>query len=80
MRDGIFPATSVNKDVTVISNCSPQCEMVAANKETQEGEEYLLSSSHQTAVTTYCESQGGSECEKHWIPATNRLTFLSKEC
>ena len=65
LRNGIFPAISVNKDVTVISNCSPQCEMAAANKETQEGEEYLPSSSHQTAVTTYCESQGSSECEKH---------------
>ena len=71
MRNGIFPAISVNKDVTVISNCGPQCEMVSP-KETQEGEEYLPSSSYQTAVTTYCESQGRSECEKHWILASNR--------
>ena len=52
MRSEIFPAISVNKDVTVISNCSPQCKPVSS-EDPQEGEEYLLSSSHQTMATSW---------------------------
>ena len=42
----IFPAMSVNKDVTVISDCSLQSEFLSL-KGTQEREEYLRSRSHQ---------------------------------
>ena len=34
-----------------------------SNKGTGEGEEYLMSSSHQTAATPYGEPQGSSGCE-----------------
>ena len=52
MRNEIFPAILVNKDVTVISNYSLQSEPVNP-EETQEGKEYLPSSNHQTAATPH---------------------------
>ena len=45
----MFPAISVNRDVTVISDCSPPSEPVSPEG-TQAGE-YLPSSSHQTVAT-----------------------------
>ena len=45
-----------------------QCEPVSAEG-TQEGKEYLSSSSHQTAATPYGEPQETSGCEKHRILA-----------
>ena len=39
VSNGVFPAISVNKDVTVISTCSPMS--APEPKGTQEGEEYL---------------------------------------
>ena len=45
VRNGVFPAISVNKDVTVFSTCSPV--WAPEPKGTQEGEEYLWSNSHQ---------------------------------
>ena len=50
LRNGIFSAISVNKDVTGISNCSPPL-----SKGIQEGEEDLLYSSHQTRASPYNE-------------------------
>ena len=41
-----------------------QCELVNP-KETQEGEEYLPSSNHQTIGIPYSEPQGSSGCEKY---------------
>ena len=38
LRNGVFPVISVNKDVTVFSNCSPM--RAPEPKGTQEGEEY----------------------------------------
>ena len=49
LRNGIFSALSVNKDVTGISNCSPPL-----SKGIQEGED-LLYSSHQTRASPYDE-------------------------
>ena len=43
-----------------------QCELVTL-KGTQEEEEYLWSTNHQTDSTTYGEPQGSSGCEKHRI-------------
>ena len=53
LRNGIFSAISVNKDVTGISNCSPPL-----SKGIQEGEEDLLYSSHQTRASPYNELWG----------------------
>ena len=57
LRNRISPAVSVNKDVTVISDHSPPT-WAGEPKGTQEGEEYLPSSSHQTTATPYGESWG----------------------
>ena len=56
LRKEIFPAISVNKDVTVIRDYIPQCDLVSPEG-AQEGEEYLLSINigHQTATTPYGE-------------------------
>jgi len=61
MRNGGFPAISVNKDVTGI--CSSSSSMHVC-KGTQEGEEYLKSSSHQDCSHSYSEAQGTSGCKK----------------
>ena len=50
LRNAIFSAISVNKDVTGISNCSP-----LLLKGIQEGEEDLLYSNHQTRASPYDE-------------------------
>ena len=49
LRNAIFPAISVNKDVTVISDCSNHEWWAGMPKDTQEGKEYLPFSSHQTS-------------------------------
>ena len=46
LRNGIFPAMSVNKDATVISNSSSKCEFLSP-KGNREGDEYLWFTSHQ---------------------------------
>ena len=57
MRTGIFPALSVNKDVTVISYSSPLGHS---------GRRRIpIFSSHQAATMPYNEPQGSSGCEKH---------------
>ena len=56
------------KDVPVITDCGPQCELVN-KKSPQEGEEYLWSSSHQTAATPYSESPGELRMWKHRLLA-----------
>ena len=68
MRNGIFPAISVNKDVTVISNYRPPM-WAGESWGNTEGKEYLPSSSHQTAATPFGEPHGSSGCEKHRILA-----------
>ena len=50
LKDGAFSAILVNKDVTAIRDCRPPC---VSPEGTQEGKEYLPSSSHQTAATYY---------------------------
>ena len=47
-RNGAFPAISINKDAA-------NHQKIAALQGTQEGEQYLLSSSHQAAATPYSE-------------------------
>ena len=61
MRNGGFPAISVNKDVTDI--CSSSSPMQVC-KGTQKGEEYLKSSSRQDCSHSYSEAQGTSGCKK----------------
>jgi len=57
LRSGIFPAISVNMDAIVIRVTALQCEPVSP-KVTQEREEYLLSSSHQTTATPHSQPEG----------------------
>ena len=60
--NGIFPAISVNKAFTVISNCSSP--RWASEPWGNSGrKEYLPSGSHQTASTPYGEPWGSSGCE-----------------
>ena len=47
LRNEVFLAILVNKDLTVISNCTLQM----GPKGTQEREEYLQSGSHEAATT-----------------------------
>ena len=60
LRNAIFPAISVNKDVTVISDCSNHEWWAGMPKYTQEGKEYLPFSSHQIAATPCSEAWGNS--------------------
>ena len=68
LRNIIFPAVSVNKDVTVISDDGPPM-WAGESWGNTEGKECLPSSSHQTAATPSGEPQGSSGCEKHRILA-----------
>ena len=63
LRNGIFLAISVNKDVTILSFAVLQCELVNP-KGTQEGEELPVIFQLQAAATPYGEPQGSSEHEK----------------
>ena len=67
VRNGVFPAISVNNNLTDISNYSPPT-WASEPEETLEGKEYQPSSSHQTAATPYSESWGNSGCEntRYW--------------
>ena len=47
-RNGAFPTISINKDAT-------NHQKIPALQGNQEGEQYLLSSSHQAAATPYSE-------------------------
>ena len=69
----MFPAISVNKDVTAISNCSLQCELVSP-KGTQKGEESLPSDFHETAATAYSGGFPGSSGVKN-LPAVQETGF-----
>ena len=64
VRIGVFLAISVNKDVTVISDFSPPCELLSP-KGTLEGEEYPGSSSLQDCSHAYSEPPGSSGCHTH---------------
>ena len=67
VRNGVFPAISVNNTLTDISNYSPPT-WASEPEETLEGKEYQPSSSHQTAATPYSESWGNSACKntRYW--------------
>ena len=78
VRSGIFPAISVNKDVTVLKDSSGPV-WAGEPKGTQEGEEYLRSNSHQITATACGEPQGNSGCENHRILATGELRCMWKE-
>ena len=69
LRKEIFPAISVNKDVTVIRDYIPQCDLVSPEG-AQEGEEYLLSINigHQSATTPYGEPWGTQDVKtEYWL-------------
>ena len=68
LRKQIFPAISVNKDVTVIRDYIPQCDLVGP--EGAQEEEYLLSINigHQTATTPYGEPWGTQDVKtEYWL-------------
>ena len=60
LRNGIFPAISINKDVTVISNCSHHNGELVNSEGIQE-EEYLPSGCTQSLPRAL--KKGSSECE-----------------
>ena len=59
VRNGAFPAISVNKDITVINNCSPMC--APELKDTQEEKNICDLTTIRTAVTPYHEPKGSQE-------------------
>ena len=52
VRNGVFPATSINKEVTAMSDSS-KCEFL--NPKGPQEEQYLLSGSHEAEATPYGE-------------------------
>ena len=64
MRNRGFPAVLVNKHVTIIKAIPALHCVILSPKGTQEGEEYLLSPSHQTAATPCGEPQEAQDGKK----------------
>ena len=60
MRNGEFPATSVNR-MSLSSAIPALHHELVTPKDTQEGEEYLWSNSHQVAATPYSEPKGAQD-------------------
>ena len=60
MGTGMFPAISINKDITVVTDSSSPV-WAPESKGTQEGKEYLWFHCHQTAATPYLEPEGAHD-------------------
>ena len=60
MRNGGFPAISVNR-MSLSSAIPALRHELVSPKDTQEGEEYLWSNSHQVAATLYSEPKGAQD-------------------
>ena len=77
VRNGVFPAISVNKDVTVISNCSWM--WAPEPKGSQEGEEYLWFNNHQNCSHSLPGDERSSGCKKHRYWPARQLRWIIKE-
>ena len=77
VRKGVFPAMSVNKDVTVISDCSLQSEFLSL-KGTQE-EEYLGSSGPQDCSHSLQWAPRELRMWKIWDSGPGQLRCIWKE-
>ena len=71
LRNWIFLTISVNEYMTVISKCIYHGWWAGEPWGNSRRKEYLPSSSHQTAATSYGEPWGSSGCEKHRKLALN---------